>query len=352
MTKNTIELAKKASKAEHIIEKLETCGYRAYIVGGAVRDMILDESILDFDIVTDASLNEIQAIFHLIHKKKKVKKVGSTFKICIVNDIEVAASRSDDLQSPFPENDLGKRDFTMNSMAYDLFSDRIIDPFSGQEDLKQRIIRFTKSPEMRIKEDPLRMVRACRFVSKIKGKIDPASLDAIKRHKDLIPEKVAMERIRLEILKAMEYEKPSMFFQALHRTELLEHIFPSLDRCFDLDGGPHHGETVFEHCMLVGDALSPKKPLLRIAGYLHDAGKYDAAEFKDGKLTFPGHEKKKDKILADLKNLKFSREEIKYIDSIITVHMRPLTEKSTPKAIRRILVLLEKHQLSYHDFLR
>ncbi len=347
-------------KAEHIIEILTRKGFKAYIAGGAVRDMIAGDNPSDFDIVTDAGVDEIQKIFH----HDKVKKVGRSFTICMVDKIEIASCRSsfcktsscrtkeNSASDNFPEYDLGKRDFTINSMAFDIFSKKIIDRFSGKKDLENKIIRFTGNPDDRITEDPLRMIRACRFAAKIKGDIYFSSLDAIKQHRKFLIKNIAPERIRLEILKAMEYEKPSLFFYALHEADLLQSVFPCLDRCYDLDGGPHHGETVFEHCMLAGDALSADNPLLRLAGYLHDAGKYDAAEIKNGSLTFPGHEKKSGMVISDLKKLKFSLREINYIDSMIYVHMRPLAEDTTPKAVRKILALLEEKGVSYKDFLR
>ena len=347
-------------KAEHIIESLTQKGFKAYIAGGAVRDMIAGENPSDFDIVTDAGVDEIQKIFH----HDKVKKVGRAFTICMVDKIEIASCRrslgktsscrieENCTVDNFPDYDLGKRDFTINSMAFDIFSQKIIDRFSGKKDLENKIIRFTGNPEDRINEDPLRMIRACRFAAKIKGDIYCSSLDAIKQHRKSLMKDIAPERIRLEILKAMKYEKPSLFFYALHETDLLQSVFPCIDRCYDLDGGPYHGETVFEHCMLAGDALSTDNPLLRLAGYLHDAGKYDAAEIKNGSLTFPGHEKKSGMVISDLKKLKFSLREINYIDSMIYVHMRPLAEDTTPKAVRKILALLEEKGVSYKDFLR
>ncbi|MFO7885112.1 MAG: CCA tRNA nucleotidyltransferase [Desulfobacteraceae bacterium] len=336
------------TEVENILKTLASNGFKACIAGGAVRDMLLGCPVQDYDIVTDASISEIQKIF----KDKTIKTVGSTFHICLVNAIEVASCRSTESKTSFPETDLGKRDFTINSMAWDPLSQTIIDPFSGRTDLAEKIIRFTQDPDTRISEDPLRMIRACRFAAKINGNIDPDACDAIQKNKNLVPQKTAFERIRMEILKAMICKTPSVFFRHLHRTGLLAHILPSLDRCYDLDGGPHHGETVFDHCLLTGDALSPKSPLLRLAGFLHDTGKYDAAEIKDGQLTFPGHEKKRQAVIKDLQRLKFSIKEITYIDDLISVHMRPLKEDTSPKAVRRILAKLEERHLTYQDFLR
>ncbi len=331
---------------EFILEHLAKNRFKAYIAGGAVRDMVNQKLPSDVDIVTNASLGEIQRIF----KGEHVRMVGKSFHVCLVNGIEVASLRG--RASAFPESDLGKRDLTINSMAWDPVTRSVIDPFFGQKDLERRIIRFTRDGDQRILEDPLRMVRACRFVSQIKGRLAPEAFNAIKGHGSLVNTQVAKERIRSEILKAMVHDRPSLFFNALQKTGLLKTIFPCLDRLVDLDGGPFHGETVFEHCMIVGDSLSPRRPLLRLAGFLHDAGKFEAAEVKQGRLTFHGHEEHREEIVADLERLKFSNQEIDCIDAVIRVHMRPLTQETTPKAVRRILALLEQHGVTYQEFMR
>ncbi|OQY50225.1 MAG: hypothetical protein B6230_06695 [Desulfobacteraceae bacterium 4572_89] len=244
------------------------------------------------------------------------------------------------------------RDFTINSMAWDPMTNILVDPFDGKKDLEKKIIRFTRNPEDRILEDPLRMVRACRFAARFKGTLSSDSLKAIVKHAPMIRERVAGERIQLELIKAMAMEKPSRFFHCLHDTGLLAGILPCLDRCFALDGGPFHGETVFEHCLLVGDALPARQPLLRLAGFLHDAGKFDAKGIKDNRITFAGHETRIDAIGTDLENLRFSSCNTDYILALVQTHMRPLTGKTTPKATRRLLAMLEKYGLSFRDFLR
>ncbi len=223
----------------------------------------------------------------------------------MVGGIEISSARQGFDADDFPESDLAARDLTLNALAFDPVSKRILDPFNGRKDMENGVIRFTKDPEARIKEDPVRMVRACRFVGLIEGSLSVSSLDAVIACRHLI-EKTAKERIRHEIMRAMQLDTPSLFFKSLKETGLLRMILPSLDRCYDLDGGPFHGETVFEHCMLVGDALSKKHPLLRLAGFLHDVGKFDAASTKDGRLTFASHDKKTRTLVDDLKKLRFS----------------------------------------------
>ncbi|SLM31335.1 tRNA nucleotidyltransferase/poly(A) polymerase [Desulfamplus magnetovallimortis] len=362
-----------------IVNKLVSRGFKAYIAGGAVRDMLLENPSRDYDIVTNAPIDIIPDIF----KGKTVKKVGKSFLVSIIDGVEVASCRSgaENVQSEsekghyyteqqdysnksnfmsfpecdfmsFPECDLAHRDFTINSMAFDPLAEKLIDPFGGKNDLIKKIIRFTGDPCKRIEEDPLRMVRACRFVCSIKGGLASSTFRAIMKHKDLLKEHTAFERVRAEIMKAMSHEKPSIFFRTLLDTGMLEIIMPSLHRCVELDGGPHHGETVFEHCMMTGDSLSPRKPLLRLAGYLHDVGKYDAATIKDGELTFAGHEKMAEEVTSDLKKLRFSCREISYIDAVIKTHMRPLKEDTTAKAVRRLLAFLNRHGVKWKTFLQ
>ncbi|MBU1696392.1 MAG: CCA tRNA nucleotidyltransferase [Proteobacteria bacterium] len=331
-----------------IIDTLKKNGFQGYIAGGAVRDILLQKKPDDFDILTNASIKELTSLF----KGQKVKTMGKTFPICTINGIEISSGRAKFHLSDFPESDLAQRDFTINSMAWDPISKKIIDPFNGKKDLEDAMIRFTKDPEKRIAEDPARMVRACRFAALINGSFSLSSLELILANKDKLDTLVAKERILREIIKAMGLKRPSLFFKALKKTGLLSKIFPSLDRCHGLDGGPHHGETVFEHSMMVGDALPENLPVLRLAGFLHDVGKFDAAKKTDGRIIFAGHENETKAVIHDLERLRFSNKDIAYITSLINTHMRPLTDQTTPKAARRLLSMLDKSGLDYGDFMR
>ena len=357
-----LNTSKNRDFVQRILNTLSQNGYKAYIVGGAVRDMLLNplnqdssnqnflnqdsqyQNSGDVDILTNATAREIHSLF------VNSRQVGKTFPVCMVNGIEVASCRAG--QGVFPEADLGMRDFTINSMAWDPMTNTLVDPFNGKEDFEKKIIRFTRNPEDRIQEDPLRMIRACRFAARFKGTLSSSSLQAILTHAPMIREKVAGERIQSELIKAMAMGKPSRFFNCLHDTGLLAGIFPCLDRCFALDGGPYHGETVFEHCLLVGDALPTSQPLLRLAGFLHDAGKFDAVGIKDNRVTFAGHETRTDAIKKDLEILRFSSCHTDYILALVQSHMRPLTEKTKPGSVRRLLAMLEGYGLSFRDFLR
>ncbi|MEH0023090.1 MAG: CCA tRNA nucleotidyltransferase [Desulfobacter sp.] len=332
-------------RAVQVLDTLRAGGYKGLVVGGAVRDMLLGISPHDVDILTNAGPDDIARLF----AGTRIRHVGQTFEISLVNGVEVASCRGN---GTFPGADLGMRDFTINSMAWDSFSHTLFDPHNGQQDLSNRMIRFTLDPGERIEEDPVRMIRACRFAARYDSRIDPDALTAIRASKQDLHTRAAGERVRTELLKAMAMKTPSVFFNLLHAADLLDQVLPSLDRCHGLDGGPFHGETVFEHCLLVGDALPARLPLLRLAGYLHDVGKFDAARMKEGKLTFAGHETHRDALAKDLERLRFSNRETAYIFSLVRAHMRPLNQDSTPRAVRRLLAFLDSLGLSYRDFFR
>jgi len=344
---------------DKIIHTLCRNGFEAYLAGGAVRDMLLGLEPSDTDVVTDAQTEDIRRIF----RGRKVVAAGKSFKVNFIDGIEVATYRNNaSSEKPVSKNrksetvslqtDLRRRDLTINSMALCPYSGDLTDPFGGLNDLKNKVIRFTENPEARIKEDPCRIVRACRFLAKINGVFDPDSLGAMRHYKHLVKAQVAPERIRLEIIKSLEYAKPSNFFIALQSIGVLADILPALNRCVGLDGGPYHNETVFTHCMMVGDALSPQRIRLRLTGFLHDIGKAETIQTHNGRVRFIGHEKASDRLMDDLKALKFTISELTYIQALINLHMRRIKTDSTPKAVRRFLAACQKRQIDHTDHLR
>ncbi len=339
-------LRKKRGVVQWIVNTLAQKGFKAYLVGGAVRDILAGQDPEDVDILTNAPANTLQTLF------PRVRQVGKSFPVCRVDGVEVASCRAAKALDRFPLPDLSMRDFTINSMAWNPLTDELMDPYGGQKDLENKCIRFTLDPTQRIKEDPLRMIRACRFAARFQATLSGESFQAILTRAHLIMDQVAPERIQRELIKAMALAFPSLFFRHLQAAGLLARILPSLGRCFDLDGGPYHQETVFEHCMLVGDALSPARPLLRLGGFVHDTGKFDAVGIKEGRLTYAGHETCTRSVQTDLERLRFPPRHITYILSLIQTHMRPLNEKTTPKSVRRLLAMLDRHGLPFEDFFR
>lgn len=347
--------------AWYMLKRLQEEGFSSYFVGGCVRDMILNIPYKDIDIATQARPDEIISIFK---DECKIKEMGKSFGVVLVDGIEVATFRKDRYfgfddkkveikYADTIEEDLARRDLTINSIAYNPFNNKFIDTYNGRKDIENRIIRFTGNPKDRIFEDPNRILRACRFLAKIEGKFNIETYVMLNKYSNYIHLYVAPERIHIEILKAMEVERPSFFFDALYVIGGLIHIFPNLVKAKRFYHGKHHDESVYDHCMICGDSLSPRNKLLRLVGYLHDIGKVETFEDKeDGDRTFYNHEYAGEKwILGNLPNLKFSDKETKYIANIIRIHMRGLKQAS-PKAIRRLLKSLDEKNIKYQDFLR
>lgn len=347
-------MSNEEKKANNILKKLYNNGFEAYIAGGAARDILLGKKPSDFDIVTNASYGKLKNIF----AKNKISVVGLSFKVCIIDGIEVATYRKTESRGTISEatytiyDDLKRRDLTINAMAINPISGKFIDICGGKNDLRDRIIRFNGSAKERIIEDPCRILRACRFLSKIEGRFSDDTLYNLKKHNDLA-HKIAPERIRLELLKAMVESKPSIFFDALNEIDLLNFISPGFKLCYQLDGGSYHNETVDTHIKIAGDSVTKKKPLLRLATFYHDHGKPYSSSFKeDGSISFLKHELiGADVVEKELRKLKFSIKEVSYIRDLVKYHLRSIDEKTKSKTVRKFLRELKDHNICWKDWL-
>ncbi len=347
-------------KANDIVRRLCRNGWEAYIAGGAARDILNNETPSDYDVVTNASYDDVKKLF----KFHKLSIVGASFKVCIIDGIEVATYRKNpcfDLsdknctieKADTIQEDLAHRDLTINAMAFCPYNGDIVDEYGGLADLKNRIIKFTGNPKDRIHEDPCRILRACRFLAKLEGKFDADTLHELKKNSHLVEKEVAPERIRTEILKSLQYSKPSLFFDALYNINALNFISPGFFACHGHDGGPYHGETIDTHIKLVGDHLPARKPLLRLAGYFHDHGKPAAAVYKDNKLSFLNHARiSADMVEEELKALKFSIKETAYVKALTKHHMRNITGTDKPKTVRKALKAFQDDGVDWKDWLQ
>jgi tRNA nucleotidyltransferase (CCA-adding enzyme) len=213
-----------------ITKRLNDFGYEALVVGGCIRNLIMEEEAHDWDITTRVTLEEISQVF----KEFKVIPVGKKFgTVTVVIDhinYEVSTfKKNKSVQTPNLFEDLRHRDFTINALAW-REGEEVIDYFNGLEDIKQKIIRGVENPCKRIEEDPLRMLRAIRLACELDFKIDKATLQAIEKNSSLI-KKVSPERIRDEFSKILLSNHPRRGFKLLHRLGLLRFIMPELQRC-------------------------------------------------------------------------------------------------------------------------
>lgn len=281
----------------YILNTLTENGYKAFAVGGCVRDMFLEKVPQDWDITTSARPEEIIACFNktvptgLAH--------GTVTVLCGKNAYEVTTFRVDGIYKDHrkPESvtftqdiyeDLSRRDFTMNAMAYHPDAG-LFDPFGGREDIKKKLIRCVGDPRVRFDEDALRMLRAVRFSAQTGFSIDGDILSAMGRLAPLISA-ISGERVRDELVKILMSDRPAEI-KILHETGILRHILPELDRCFTTSQNhPYHIYNVGDHTLSVLEN-TPKKLILRFAALLHDVGKPDKKTTdEEGIDHFYGHE--------------------------------------------------------------
>ncbi len=284
-----------------------------YEVGGTLRDTLLGIPHKDKDLlVTGLSMENLMA---LLQQHGSVQKVGKSFGVLKFrpkngeSEFDIALPRVEKSTGPghrdfevqfdpfIPvEKDLSRRDFTMNAMARNLQSGKVIDPFNGQKDLNNKILKmvFPKTFE----EDPLRLLRAVQFAARFQLKIDPETLSEMKKDAPLI-KSVSTERIIEEIRKLFIAEKPSLGFWIMRETDLLKHIFPDVQNMIGVPQPKKHGGDVFEHTMKVLDAARSNPDVesagdleLMFSALFHDTGKPPTIAFSPDKqeVTFYGHQ--------------------------------------------------------------
>ena len=326
-------------------------GFQIYLVGGAVRDGILDIETKDFDFTTNASSED--SINMLNKNKYKTTEIGRAFGTIetTVEDysIHITTYREDkynkDSRKPEIktsgelETDLSRRDFTVNAIAYDINNNKIIDPYGGLKDLSEGLIRTPDTADISFSDDPLRMLRACRFVSTHGFTPNNELFKAISKNVERI-EIVSTERIRDEFTKLLTGKDPSLGLKAFVESGLSELIMPELNELKIEVDPKHHHKDVYEHTMVVLDRVSPTL-VSRMSALLHDIGKPKTKGIENGKVHFRHHEvvgaKMSKKIL---KRLKYDNETIKKVSLLVENHLRPHTFKMgwTDSAVRRYII--------------
>lgn len=298
---------------EEIIDIFYDNGYEAYLVGGAVRDYLLDVYIEDFDIATNASLDEIKQLFKN-RKQKEYKSKGLTIGVKYDSFyVEISTFKGKDIYE-----DLGNRDFTINAIAYNN-KKGFIDPFNGRVDITRKIIRAVDNPDKIIAYDPIRILRAIRF-SAIKGfKIADDLKIALIKNKDLL-NTIKFERIQKEINPVLLIEKPSLYIREYK--EIFFIIFDGLEKTYKFNQyNDYHHLDVFEHTLLVLDSTKNILPL-RLAALFHDIGKPLCFTIDNkGIGHFYGHPEKSAEIANEnLLKLCYNHDLIKIVYKVIYYH--------------------------------
>jgi len=313
---------------QFILQKLQKSGFKGYIVGGCVRDILRNSPPKDWDIATDAKPEQIQKLFEKSYLDNKFGTVTvvTQSKDPSLKEIEITPFRIDekytDRRHPDKirwaktiEEDLARRDFTINAMAMEIQNStlKLTDPFNGKKDLKEKTIRAVRDPKERFSEDALRMMRAVRFAVTLDPfqiwKIEKETQEGIKKNAPLL-KVISKERIRDELVKIINSPNGARGIEILRRLNLLHYIIPELEEGFGVWQNKHHIYQIYQHLLLSLNyaCLKNFSKEVRIAALLHDIAKPRTKEGEGPDATFYGHEvvgsKMAYKILKRLKRTK------------------------------------------------
>lgn len=356
----------------HVSDTLQTAGFEAYLVGGCVRDMLRNVKPKDWDITTNAPPEEIQKLFPHTFYENQFGTVGvvnddtedETLKAVEVTTYRLESTYSDarhpdDVKfSSKLEDDLKRRDFTMNAIALhipigvtninelssspDDSKGHIVDLFGGVKDIHDHIIRAVGKPLERFSEDALRMLRAVRFASELDFTVSRETAEAIKNTAQQM-EKIAKERIRDELTRIIMSQRPKYGFELMHEFALLNHILPELEWGIDVEQNQAHKYGVWEHLIRALQATADKgwKLEIRLAALFHDIGKPPTRAWDEKKQdwSFHGHEVVGARIAKKaLQRLRFPNEIMEIVCKLVRWHMFfSDTEQITLSAVRRLV---------------
>lgn len=348
--------------AQNVIDALKNAGFECYAVGGSVRDLLLGEQTKGWDFTTNAKPEEILNVFPDSFYDNQFGTVGIKIRNPDSDEVEdiyeITTYRSEKGYTDFRhpdvirwgetlEEDLSRRDFTINAIASD--GARILDPYHGQDDLTNRIIRTVGIPGDRFSEDALRLMRAVRFAARFGFSIEPQTAAAAKEHASLIA-KISAERIRDEFLKILSSEHAADAILVLKNLGLLGHILPELEVAFQTpQKSPkrHHIYDVGTHSVMALKFCPSRDPIVRLATLIHDLGKPKTfAQTTDGVITFYNHEVVGSRIAKDVAGrLRLSRKQSDLLYTLVRWHQFSVDERQTDSALRRFIRRVGKEHL-------
>jgi putative nucleotidyltransferase with HDIG domain len=339
-----------------VTQTLKKSGFEAFLVGGCVRDLFMGRKPKDWDVTTNATPEQIIPLFQKTVYENNFGTVAvvnedvsdETLKIIEITPYRLEGSYSDHRRPDnveFSQNiqdDLKRRDFTMNSIAYDPETGEIVDPFGGISDLAKKTIKAVGDPNQRFFEDGLRMLRAVRFHVELGFEIEKETEKAISENSFILKD-ISKERVRDEFVKIIMSPAPSDGILAMRKLGLLVHVVPELEESVGIEQNQAHSYDVWTHLLKTLQHSADKGyPLhVRLAALFHDISKPETRRWNNEskQWTFYGHEVVGSRVTKKiLENLKFSRETIKKVTSLVRWHMFfSDTEKVTHSAVRRLI---------------
>jgi tRNA nucleotidyltransferase (CCA-adding enzyme) len=348
----------------HVTKALKDAGFEAYLVGGCVRDLFMGRKPKDWDITTNATPEEIIPPFPKTFYENNFGTVGvvneeaedESLKIIEITPYRLESSYSDHRRPDsvqFSKNildDLKRRDFTINAIAYDAETGEIIDPFSGVADLARGVIKTVGEAKDRFFEDGLRILRAVRFHVELGFPLDHEVEKSIIDNKDILKE-VSRERIRDEFVKIIMSDNPSGGLMILKKLGLLAYVIPELEESIGVEQNKAHAFDVWTHLLkTVQHSADKEYPLhVRLGALLHDIAKPKARRWDDEakQWTFYGHEVLGSHVTKKiLEDLRFSRETIDEVVNLVRWHMFfSDTEKISLSAVRRLVANVGKENV-------
>jgi putative nucleotidyltransferase with HDIG domain len=355
------ELAKKMpAPVFEIFEKFRQAGFEIYLVGGAVRDLLLNRVIHDADFTTNAVPEEIQKllpgsfydnIFGTVGIMIETKRGKEKYEITTYRTEKGYTDKRRPDQVSWGktlEEDLKRRELTINAMAIGPAKEQsleLIDLFGGREDLEKKIIRAVGNPDERFSEDALRMMRVIRFASQLGFTIEPATFTAIQKNAKLL-EFLSWERIHDELLGILGSDFPADGITLLYSACLLEYILPELIPAYGVAQAKHHIYDVWTHSLMSLKSAPSKDPLVRLATLIHDIGKPVVAKGVGEARTFYNHEVVGAHLAEKIaKRLKFSKKDEEKLVTLVRWHQFTVDERQSDSAIRRFIRNVGKENL-------
>lgn len=349
-----------------IVRRLEKAGFEAYIVGGAIRDLLMNRQVTDWDFTTNATPEQILEVFPEGFYNNVFGTVGLSHPSSD-KPYEITTFRREfeytDKRRPSKvewgktlEEDLSRRDFTINAMAIQVAtlpednpSYKIIDPFGGQKDLEKKIIRAVGDPVERFNEDALRMMRAIRIAAELGFEIEKETFEAIKLHAQFINQ-ISQERIKDELFKILRSDYPYEGMAMLYNSGIIAKILPEVETMFGVEQkspGRHHIYDVGTHSLLALKFCPSNDPLVRFATLLHDVGKPKTQRITEtGTITFYNHEIVGANIARKIADrLRLSKKETEKLVILIRRHQFTVDERQTDSAIRRFIKTVGKENI-------